>query len=247
VIKRKESIVNAFNQSLPIIGEEILPSSISQINVGDHTKLVFEVEVVSDVICPWCWVGKRRLEKAIVLLGPNAQIKVTWRPFQLNPSMPKEGINRNAYRKAKFGSLEHSQMLDARLTAVAASEGIEFHLDRIKRTPNTFDAHRLIWLAQRHDKQDAIVEALFKAYFVEGVDVGDRRNLVSIAATAGIEASLADNFLASDEGSNDVLDEEEKFRALGISGVPSFVANGVVLFSGAAEPHVLAQAFKRGC
>jgi predicted DsbA family dithiol-disulfide isomerase len=147
------------------------PSRIKELDGGERPA-AFELDVVSDVICPWCLVGKRRLEKAIALLGPDAQVKVTWRPFQLHPSMPREGIDRNAYRKAKFGSLEHSQMLDARLTAVGATEGIEFRLDRIKCTPNTFDAHRLIWLAQRHDKQDAVVEALFKAYFMDGVDVG---------------------------------------------------------------------------
>ena len=213
----------------------------------DERPMAFELDVVSDVICPWCFVGKRRLEKAIALLGPKAQIKVTWRPFQLNPSMPNEGIDRNAYRKAKFGSLEQSQMLDARLTAVGATEGIPFHLDRIERTPNTLDAHRLIWLAQCHAKQDAVVEALFTAYFMDGVDVGERRNLVGIAAAAGIEKAVAEKFFATNERLNEIIAEERKFKALGIDGVPGFVINGVVLFSGAAEPQVLAQAFREAC
>jgi len=158
--------------------------------------------------------------------------------------MPKEGIDRNEYRRTKFGSLEHSQMLDARLTAVAASEGIEFHLERIARTPNTLAAHRLIWLAQKHDKQDAIVEALFKAYFVDGVDVGERRNLVTIAVAAGIERTLAEKFLATEDGLNEVLGEERQFKAMGIDGVPGFVVNSVFLFSGADEPQSMVEEFR---
>jgi predicted DsbA family dithiol-disulfide isomerase len=213
---------------------------------GDH-KLAFEVEVVSDVICPWCYVGKRRLERAIQLLGPNARVKVTWKPFQLNPTMPKGGMARSEYRRAKFGSLERSQMLDARLTAVGASEGIEFHLERIARTPNTFDAHRLIWLAQHQDKQDAVVEALFKAYFTDGVDIGETRNLVAIAVSAGIEEEFVEKMLATDEGLSETVTVEEQFKAMGIEGVPSFVVGGVVLFSGAAEANVMIEAFRPVC
>jgi predicted DsbA family dithiol-disulfide isomerase len=216
--------------------------AVSQIGTADN--IAFEIEVVSDVICPWCWVGKRRLEKAITLLGTDAKVTVTWRPFQLNPSMPKAGIDRNEYRRAKFGSLERSKELDARLTAVGATEGIEFRLDRIQRTPNTLDAHRLIWLAQKHGKQDAVVEALFKAYFVDGVDVGDPKNLVTIAISAGIEKALAEKMLATDEGLRAVVAEEEGFKAIGIDGVPGFVVNGQFLFSGAADPQVMAEAFR---
>ena len=191
----KDRVVNPAKMKLNILGDRSSANSsrtaLAVSQIGNAVKLAFEIEVVSDVICPWCWVGKRRLEKAITLLGTDAKVTVTWRPFQLNPSMPKAGIDRNEYRRAKFGSLERSKELDARLTAVGMTEGIEFHLDRIKRTPNTLDAHRLIWLAQKHGKQDAVVEALFKAYFVDGVDVGDPKNLVGIAVSAGIERALA--------------------------------------------------------
>lgn len=233
---------------LPIRTDEASAAPVSRThvnlpNAGNETTH-FEIKVVSDVICPWCYVGKRRLEKAITLLGPNAQVKVTWKPFQLNPTMPKAGIDRNEYRKAKFGSLEKSKMLDARLTAVGASEGIAFHLERIARTPNTFDAHRLVWLAQRHDKQDAVVEALFKAYFIDGVDIGATRNLMSIAAAIGIEKATAEKMLATDEGLNEVVAEEEQSKAMGIEGVPGFVVGGIVLFSGAAEPYLMVEAFQ---
>ena len=240
--------MNSAKTKLNILGETPSASSASTAPTSGQTedagKLAFEVEVVSDVICPWCWVGKRRLEKAITLLGPDARMTVTWRPFQLNPSMPKAGIDRNEYRRAKFGSLERSQALDARLTAEGASEGIEFHLDRIRRTPNTLDAHRLIWLAQRHGKQDAVVEALFRAYFAGGVDVGEPKNLVAVAVSAGIEKALVEEMLATDEGLREVIAEEEKFKGMGIDGVPGFVVNGRFLFSGAAEPQVMVEAFR---
>jgi predicted DsbA family dithiol-disulfide isomerase len=237
--------VNSAKTKLNILDDRSTANSARTAPASKIGKRAFEIEVVSDVICPWCWVGKRRLEKAIKLLGPEATVKVTWRPFQLNPTMPKNGMARSEYRKLKFGSLDRSQMLDARLTAVAATEGIGFHLDRITRTPNTLNAHRLIWLAQKHDKQDAVVEALFKAYFVDGVDVGEPRNLVSIAAAAGIEKALAEKLLATDEGLKDVIEEEEKFKALGIDGVPGFVVDGEFLFSGAAEPQVMVEAFRQ--
>jgi predicted DsbA family dithiol-disulfide isomerase len=200
---------------------------------------VIQLDVVSDVICPWCFMGKRRLEKAIKLLGDSVDVRVTWKPFQLNPWMPKEGIDRQEYRRAKFGSMERSQQLDARLVAVGASEGIEFHLDRITRTPNTLDAHRLIWLAQQHGLQDAVVEALFQAYFVDGIDIGDQTNLMTVAESVGMNRTLVEKLLSTDLGVQEVLAEESKFKALGIEGVPSFVVQGTVLFSGAAEPQVI--------
>ena len=240
--------MNSAKTKLNILGDKTSANSArtapTSSQIGHAGKQVFEVEVVSDVICPWCYVGKRRLEKAITLLGPEAKVTVTWRPFQLNPSMPKAGMDRNEYRIAKFGSLERSQALDARLTAEGASEGIEFHLDRIRRTPNTLDSHRLIWFAQKHGKGDAVVEALFNAYFMDGVDVGERKNLVSIAAATGIEEAQADRLMATDEGLREVVAEEEQFKAMGIDGVPGFIVNSRFLFSGAAEPQVMIEAFE---
>jgi predicted DsbA family dithiol-disulfide isomerase len=126
--------------------------------------MVLHIDVISDVICPWCYIGKRRLEKAIVALEGQSEVRVRWLPFQLNPMMPKEGISRKEYRTKKFGSWERSQELDAKLVAVGKTEGINFAFDRIERTPNTVDAHRLIWLADQQGVQDALVEAIFRAY-----------------------------------------------------------------------------------
>lgn len=235
--------MNSKDILLPICTDDTCTTvPVDPIRVRKSENGIVELGVVSDVICPWCFVGKHRLAKAIRLLGDSADVKVTWRPFQLNPWMPKEGMDRREYRRAKFGTLERSGQLDAQLTAVGATEGIDFHLDRINRTPNTLDAHRLIWLARQHGIQDAVVEGLFEAYFVNGVDIGDQKNLVTVAKAAGMDGTAAQNLFSSDLGSKEVLAEESQFKALGIEGVPSFVVSGAVLFSGAAEPQVIAEA-----
>jgi hypothetical protein len=126
-----------------------------------------KIEVISDSICPWCYVGKRRLERALALLG-NPLIEVEWKPFQLNPTMPREGMNRRDYRTRKFGSWEYSRALDAQVRAAGAEVGIPFAHNEIERTPNTLASHQLIWLAGRNGRQDAVVEAIFRAYFVRG-------------------------------------------------------------------------------
>src|SRR6056297_3820991 len=138
------------------------------------------VDIISDVICPWCYIGKRRLEKAIAAHGDFANVR--WHPFQLNPTMPKEGISRKEYRTRQFGSWERSLELDAKVIAVGESEGIHFAFDKTERTPNTVDAHRLIWLADQHGCQDAVVEGLFRAYFTEGRDIGNQQTLIDVAS-----------------------------------------------------------------
>jgi predicted DsbA family dithiol-disulfide isomerase len=198
------------------------------------------VEVVSDVICPWCFVGKRRMEQASRLLGDDLRLDVRWRPFQLNPTMPKEGLDRRTYRMAKFGSWEHSQALDAQIAAVGHEVGVAFRHDLMARTPNTFDAHRLIWLAGQEGKQDEVVEALFRAYFTEGRDIGDSSVLADIAAEAGLPRERATGFLRSDEGSAEVSVEEAQARRLGISGVPTILVGGVPVFSGALRAETMA-------
>lgn len=156
------------------------------------------VDVISDVICPWCFIGKRRLEKAIAAHG--GLVRVRWHPFQLNPAMPKEGVSRREYRIRKFGSWERSMELDANIIAVGKDEGIDFAFDRMERTPNTLDAHRLIWLADKEGVQDAVVEALFRAYFTGGRDISNRQALIDVVAEAGLERQRAEAMLNSDEG-----------------------------------------------
>jgi predicted DsbA family dithiol-disulfide isomerase len=197
------------------------------------------IEVASDVICPWCYIGKRRLEKALALLGAEVKPEIRWLPFQLNPEMPKDGIPRAEYRKAKFGSIERSRGLDARVAAEGEGEGIAFAFERIERTPNTVAAHQLIDLAQKQGRGTAVVDALFKAYFEEARNIGDAAVLADIAAKAGVAGwpQQADG--------KQVAELEEDMRNLGISAGPTFIFGRKVGVSGAHPPESLAQAIRQ--
>ena len=192
-----------------------------------------KLEVASDVICPWCYIGKRRLEKALNLLDGDVDLKISWLPFQLNPGMPEEGMSRAEYRKAKFGSLERSRQLDARVIAEGRSEGIEFAFDRIERTPNTLAAHRLIAVSSDQTK---VVDALFRAYFEEARDIGDPAVLADIAAQCGVEGWP--------EKAPDVSALEEEVRAMGITAVPTFIFDRRSGISGAYPAETLAGAIR---
>lgn len=202
------------------------------------------VDVISDVICPWCYIGKRRLEKAIAALEGQYDVQVQWHHFQLNPTMPVEGVSRREYRINKFGSWERSQELDAKLVAVGEAEGIQFAFDRIERTPNTLDAHRLIWLADQHDCQDAVVEALFMAYFTEGRDISNRTTLIDVVVEAGLERQVVEAMLNSDEGMDVIADAGELSQRHGVSGVPFFIINQEITLSGAQPPDTFLEAFR---
>jgi len=194
-----------------------------------------EIEIVSDVICPWCYIGKKRLEKALSLIGDGISPTLTWRPFQLNPEMPEGGIARADYRRRKFGSVERGAELDARVAAEGRGEGIAFAFDRIQRTPNTSQAHRLIELAQRQGRGQGVVDALFRAYFEEARDIGDAAVLESIAQANGVSGWPGQ---ADAQG---VAELEQTMRGFGISGVPTFIVDRKVGISGAHPPETLAQ------
>jgi predicted DsbA family dithiol-disulfide isomerase len=199
-----------------------------------------EIDITSDVICPWCFIGKRRFEKALRLLQGEFQLEIHWRPFELNPGMPAEGLDRKTYRTSKFGSWERSQALDAQIAEAGAGEGIPFAFDRIARTPNTFEAHRLIWLVGQEGVQDAVVEALFHAYFIEAQDIGDREVLAQIANAAGVGS-----FLESERGRQEVRAEESWAHQQGIQGVPFFLINGATAISGAQRPELIADTLRQ--
>jgi predicted DsbA family dithiol-disulfide isomerase len=202
------------------------------------------VDVISDVICPWCYIGKKRLEKAIAALDSQHRVQVRWLPFQLNPTMPKEGISRKEYRIRKFGSWERSLELDAKVVAVGETEGIHFAFGRIERTPNTVDAHRLIWLADQQGCQDAIVESLFLAYFTEGRDISNRQTLIDVVAEAGLERHRAEAMLNSEEGMDAIKEAQELSRWHRVDGVPFFIINNEITLSGAQQPDVFLDAFR---
>jgi predicted DsbA family dithiol-disulfide isomerase len=207
--------------------------------------MVLHVDVISDVICPWCFIGKRRLEKAVAALDGQHEVRVRWQPFQLNPAMPREGISRREYRTRKFGSWERSLELDARVIEVGESEGIHFAFDRIERTPNTLDAHRLIGLAGREGVQDAVVEALFRAYFTQGRDISNRQTLLDVVAKAGLDRGKAEAVLSSGGGQEAIREADELARRVRVEGVPLFVINRRLTLSGAQPPEAFLAAFKQ--
>ena len=203
-------------------------------------KDVLTVDIYSDVVCPWCYVGKRRFERALSHL-PQVAVQVTWRPFELNPTLPQEGVDRTSYLEAKFGSLDSYQRLEQQVAAAGASEGIDFAFDKMRRTPNTFLAHRLIWYAGQRGHQQAIVDGLFQAYFEQGADLGSISILTDVAESVGLDVG---RFLGSEEGTAEVKAEEAAGHRLGIRAVPYFVLNKIYGISGAQPVEVFVGAME---
>src|SRR5262249_5724475 len=205
-------------------------------------EAAMQLDVFSDTICPWCYVGKRRLERALAA-RPQRDLQIRWRAFQLNPGMPAEGMDRKAYVDAKFGGTERARAIYDTVRAAGASEGIAFAFDRIRRTPNTLQSHRLVRFAGGLDRQNETLEALFRAYFIEGRDIGDRAVLADVATDAGLERAEATDYLAGNAEAEAVLSEDALARRAGISGVPCFIFNGRFALSGAQEPEAFFQLF----
>jgi predicted DsbA family dithiol-disulfide isomerase len=209
------------------------------------------IDVVSDVVCPWCYIGKRKLESALSELAATdsaVRSAVRWHPFQLNPDLPQQGIPRREYLRAKFGGDSRAADIYARVKAVGVEVGIPFDFDRIEIQPNTLAAHRLIaWAQERGDAglTDALVERLFHAYFVDGRAIGDAGELARIAAEAGFEPADAQAMLASSEGLAAVSAEDREARSVGINGVPFFIFNGSTAVSGAHDPATLLEAIAK--
>ena len=209
------------------------------------TGQALTVDVYSDVVCPWCYIGKRRLEQALESVQAQATARIFWRPFQLNPTMPKAGMDRRVYLEAKFGGPGEMKAIQDRVAAVGTNVGIEFAFDRIARTPNTFDAHRLIWFAQQQGRQDEVVEELFHGYFTEGLHIGQAEVLVSLAVRAGLDGEAVGRLLQAQEGVDAVRQEEAHGHQLGIRGVPYFVLNGKAALSGAQPVETFVSAIKQ--
>jgi len=193
------------------------------------------IDIVSDVICPWCFIGKRRLERALKM-RPEVGVSIGWRAFQLNPDMPREGMPRQEYLAAKFGGAGQARRIYTAVEQAGAGEGIDFAFDCIRRTPNTINAHRLIRFASGEGRGGDMVEALFRAYFLDGRDIGAVSELAAIAAEAGFDDAAAAAWLASDRGREAVIAEDRAARRAGIEGVPCFVVDGGYALSGAQEP-----------
>jgi predicted DsbA family dithiol-disulfide isomerase len=203
------------------------------------------IDVISDVVCPWCFIGRRRLEAALLQRAerePTLPPIVRWHPFQLNPDLPREGIDRQAYLDAKFGGSQRAAGIYERVRAVGARVGIEFAFERILRQPNTLDAHRLVAWAQARGGAEEVVERLFRAYFLEGRLVGDPEVLAAIAGEAGLPTDAARAYLATNEGVEATAVADRRARELGVSGVPFFIFDGRIAVSGAQEASVLVDA-----
>jgi predicted DsbA family dithiol-disulfide isomerase len=200
------------------------------------------IDVVADVICPWCFIGKRRLERALAL-RPDLTATLSWRAFELNPDLPSDGIPRELYLSAKLGSSRAAERLNAAVSAAGRAEGIEFAFERIRRTPNTLRAHRLIHLAGDKGRAGSVVEALFRAYFLDGLDIGEIDTLAKLAARAGLDKAETLQYLMGDAGTPEVRAEEHRARRLGIRAVPYFVLERGYAISGAQEPEMFLPMF----
>ncbi|MFN4141970.1 DsbA family protein [Aestuariivirga sp.] len=201
------------------------------------------IDVVSDVICPWCFLGKRRLDAALNQLG-DPDVFVRWRPFMLDPTIPAEGLDRHAYLLGKFGA-DRMKTIHDPLTAAGEELGVPYDFDAITRTPNTLDAHRLIRWSHTAGLQNEMVERLFMAYWSEGKDVGDREVLVQCAAEAGINAGQIRDLLGSDQDVEETMAEIRHAGEIGVTGVPTFILAQRYALVGAQSPEVLADAIAR--
>lgn len=207
--------------------------------------MTVRIDIVSDVVCPWCWLGKKRLETALEQSGEPAEL--IWRPYELDPAVPPEGLPYKDYMRAKFGDGpdDRFKTMRAHLEDAAPGAGITFRFGEQTMRPNTLNAHRLIRWAQGQKKGDAVVEALFRAYFDELRDIGDTAVLAEIAGENGLDSKIVTELLATDRDRDMVREEENYFRSLGVSGVPTFIFEGRHGVSGAQEPETLVKMIEK--
>lgn len=199
----------------------------------DASRKKIRVDVVSDIVCPWCFIGKRRLEAAIAARADRYEVAVHYHPFELNPDLPAEGADARTHYARRFGSWERFVELRRRVAEVGRADGIDFAFDKATRAPNTRRGHRLVWLARDTAAQADVVERLFAAHFLEGRDVGDVETLAGIAAEAGLDRAEVAAALAGDAGAAEVEAAERRAHALGVTGVPFFIVDGKWAVSGA--------------
>lgn len=207
-------------------------------NVLAPQRARLQIEVVFDLVCPWCFLGTRRLRRAL-RARPDLAADILWRPFLLNPDIPPGGLPRQEYVMRKFGGEDRARRLHATITELGRSEGVNFRFDRIRRVPPSLDAHRVVRLASRQGLGDAAVDALFEAYFCEGEDIGNHDVLAAIAGTFGMDASTVQRQLAGTQEAEAVHADNLRAHRLGINGVPCFVVQGRHAIAGAQEPEVL--------
>jgi predicted DsbA family dithiol-disulfide isomerase len=202
------------------------------------------VDVISDVVCPWCFIGKRRLEQAIELT-PDIEVNINWRPYFLNPWIPREGIDRQTYLETKFGSSERYGAIAERVKTAAAIDGLVYAADKISRQPNTLDCHRLILWARSATDPARVKQRLMEMYFSEGADLSDPKTLIRAAVECGMDGDLVRRLLASDADVDRIEGEVESAKEAGIDGVPCFIFGGSAIVTGAQSPEYLSNAIRR--
>jgi predicted DsbA family dithiol-disulfide isomerase len=211
---------------------------------SDAAAASVHIDVVSDVVCPWCYIGKRRLEGAIALT-PDIDVTVNWRPYFLNPWIPREGIDRQTYLETKFGSAERYAVIAQRISTAAAMEGLVYNPDLIGRQPNTLDCHRLILWSRSATDPARMKQRLMELYFAEGADLSDSKVLIKAAVDCGMDGDLVRRLLGSDAEVDRIEGEAAAAKEAGIDGVPCFVFGGSVIVTGAQSPEYLASAIER--
>jgi predicted DsbA family dithiol-disulfide isomerase len=213
-------------------------------SVSSDPSVSVHIEVVSDVVCPWCYIGKRRLEAAIGL-NHEVAVDINWRPYFLNPWIPREGIDRQTYLETKFGSAERYAVVAERVGAAAAMEGLPYAPDKISRQPNTLDCHRVILWSRSATDPARVKQRLMELYFAEGADLTDPKVLIQAAVDCGMDGDLVRRLLASDADVDRIENEANSAKEAGIDGVPCFIFGGSVIVTGAQSPEYLASAIER--
>ncbi len=204
------------------------------------------IDVVSDVMCPWCYIGKKKLDEALSSLPDDVDVDIRWRPYQLDPTLPKLGKDRQAYLSEKFGGEDRAREIYSRIVDAGREENIPFEFDRIAVSPNTLDAHRVIrWAAsEAPGVQDRLVEALFRMFFTEGKNIGDNTVLLEAAEEAGMDRAITEGLLTGDADRTEVEQEIEVARKMGVTGVPCFILDNKYAVMGAQPADVLANAIR---
>ena len=204
-----------------------------------------KIDIVSDVVCPWCAIGYKKLSKAMEDLNEEILFEVNWKPYELHPEIPTEGFNKEEYYKIKFRNSNSSKDRFNHITEEGKKAGLEFNFDKSKNLPNTFLAHRLLWFSRAKDMQDVIAEALFHAYFTEGRDIGSINELISISTENGLQKSEIEDFLKTDIGSDEILREELRAKEMKIFSVPTYIFNKKYLLVGGQEANTFKSYMKK--
>ena len=194
-----------------------------------------KIDIVSDIVCPWCAIGFKKLSKAMEDLNEEILFEVNWKPYELHPEIPKEGFNKEEYYKIKFGNSNGSRDRFNHITEEGKKAGLEFNFNKSKNLPNTFLAHRLLWFSRSKDMQDVMAEALFHAYFTEGRDIGSINELISISTESGLQKTEIEDFFKTDVGSDEILREELRAKEMNIFSVPTYIFNKKYLLVGGQE------------